>query len=396
VRFLREAAAVTAMNLRSLPTRLGTSIVIVVGIAAVVGVLISVLALATGFVTAAAKSGRPDRAIVLNSGAQIEAGSGIPRGSAIKVMDAPGIRRTAEGAAVASAEVLMYFPLPDKATGLDSMATLRGVGAEVFALRPEMRLVEGRRFMPAVYEVVVGRAVSTRLDGLEVGDRIRLLQGDWAVVGIFESDGDTHESELLTDADTLISAFRRGDVFNSVTVGLENAEAFDTFKNAITTDPSLSVDVKREPEYFADASRGLGNLLSFIAYFIGGIMALGAVFAALNTMYSAISKRTTEIATLRAIGFGAPSVVVSVFAEALILALLGAGMGAAVAWFFFKGSSVSTVSGTSPSQLTYALVVTPQLIAIGVACACAIGAIGGLLPALRAARLPVAAAMRIV
>jgi putative ABC transport system permease protein len=276
------------------------------------------------------------------------------------------------------------------------MATLRGVGSEVLALRPEMKLVEGRMFAPAVHEVVAGRAASKRLDDLSVGSRIRLPQGDWTVVGLFESDGDTHESELLTDADTLISAFQRGDVFSSVTVGLEHADAFDTFKNAITTDPTLSVDVKREPEYFADASRPIGRILKFIAYVIGGIMALGAVFAALNTMYSAISARTTEIATLRAIGFGAASVVVSVFVEALLLALVGAAIGASLAWFFFNGSSVSTLSGTSPSQLTYALVVSPDLIAIGIGCACAIGVLGGLFPAIRAAKLPVAAAMRLV
>jgi putative ABC transport system permease protein len=394
--FLREAAAVTAMNMRNLPSRLGISVVIVVGIAAVVGVLISVLAMATGFVVAAEKSGRPDRAIVLNGGAETESNSNFSRAVTTKVADSPGIRRTAEGAAVASAEVLAFFPLTAKRTGLDSMATLRGIGPSAFELRPEMKLVEGRTFAPAVHEVIVGRAATTRLEGLTVGNQIRLPQGDWTVVGIFESNGDTHESELLTDADTLISAFQRGDTFSSVTVGLEREDTFDALKSSLTTDPTLSVDVKREPTYFADASRPIGQILTFIAYVIGGIMALGAVFAALNTMYSAISTRTTEIATLRAIGFGAGSVVVSVFVEALMLALVGAAIGAASAWFFFNGSSVSTLSGTSPSQLTYALHVSPGLIAIGIACACLIGLIGGLFPAIRAARLTVAAAMRIV
>src|SRR5437762_3367879 len=320
--FVREAAAVTAMNMRSLPSRLGISVVIVVGIAAVVGVLISVLAMATGFVVAAEKSGRPDRAIVLNSGAETESNSNFSRTVTTKVADSPGIRRTAEGAAVASAEVLAFFPLTAKRTGLDSMATLRGISPAAFELRPEMKLVEGRAFAPAVHEVIVGRAATTRLEGLTVGNQIRLPQGDWTVVGIFESNGDTHESELLTDANTLISAFQRGDTFSSVTVGLEREDTFDAFKSSLTTDPTLSVDVKREPTYFADASRPIGRLLTFIAYVIGGIMALGAVFAALNTMYSAISTRTTEIATLRAIGFGARAVVVSVFVEVLLLALI--------------------------------------------------------------------------
>jgi putative ABC transport system permease protein len=198
----------------------------------------------------------------------------------------------------------------------------------------------------------------------------------------------------LTDADTLISAFGRGDSFNSVTVKLETAEMFDEFKNALTTNPALSVEVKREPDYFSDASRPIGDLLTFIAYGIGSIMTLGAVFAALNTMYSAISARTVEIATLRAIGFGASPVVVSVFVEALLLALVGAAIGALLAWSFFHGNSVSTMSGTSPSQMTYALVVTPRLIALGIGAACLIGVLGGLFPSIRAARLPVATAMR--
>jgi putative ABC transport system permease protein len=391
-----QAYAVTVMNLRSLPKRLGTSIVIVIGIAAVVAVLISVLAMATGFRAAAAKSGREDRVIVLSDGADAESGSNFPRGATTTILDTPAIRRNAEGKPIASAEVLAFFPLTNRRTGRDTMATLRGIGAQAFELRPEMRLVEGRLFTPAVHEVIVGRAATTRLSGVAVGDEIRLPQGDWTVVGIFESDGDSHESELLTDADTLISAFSRGDTFNSVTVGLEHEGAFDEFKNALTTNPAVSVQVKSEPEYFADASKPIGNLLTFIAYVIGGIMALGAVFAALNTMYSAISARTVEIATLRAIGFGASPVVVSVFVEALLLALLGAAVGATLAWVFFNGSSISTLSGTSPSQMTYALVVTPGLIVLGVASACLIGVIGGLFPAIRAARLPVATAIRAV
>jgi len=394
--FVSEASAVTAMNLESLPKRAGASTVIVIGIAAVVAVLISVLAMATGFTTAAAKSGRPDRVIVLSNGAETESGSGLPRVAATTILDAPAIRRSAEGEPIGSAEVLAFFPLTDRRTGRDTMATLRGVGAEVLELRPEMQLAEGRMFAPAVHEVIVGRAATMRLDGVAVGERILLPQGEWTVVGIFESGGDSHESELMTDADTLLSAFSRGDSFSSVTVRLEGPEMFDDFKNALTTNPALSVEVKREPDYFADASRPIGDLLTFIAYVIGGIMALGAVFAALNTMYSAISARTVEIATLRAIGFGASPVVVSVLVEALLLALLGAAIGASLAWFFFHGSSVSTMSGTSPSQMTYALVVTPGLIALGIGCACLIGVVGGLFPAIRAARLPVATAMRAV
>jgi putative ABC transport system permease protein len=214
------------------------------------------------------------------------------------------------------------------------------------------------------------------------------------VTGIFESNGDSHESEFFTDADTLIAAMRRGEVFNSATVWLEDAAAYQKLKDSISTNPALSVDVKTEPAYFEESSRQIVELLKIVAYVIGGFMALGAMFGAMNTMYSAISARTLEIATLRAIGFGAGPVVVSVFSEVMILAAAGAVVGAGIAWLFFDGNLVSTASGNSRSQLTFALSVTPGLVAIGATFALAIGAFGGLFPAVRAARRPVATALR--
>jgi putative ABC transport system permease protein len=391
---IREAAAITALNLRSIPARYGTSLVIVVGIAAVVAVLISVLAMATGFIETATRSGRSERAIVLGRGANSESSGVYPRNAATTILNAPGIRRNNEGKPIASAEHLAAILVPNSVTGRDAFIIVRGVGPEALLLRPEIRVVEGRMFKAGLNELIAGRSAQTRLGGLKVGDSVTLPQGDWKIVGVFESHGDSHESELLTDANTLIATMRRGEFFNSTTVWLENDGAFETFKNSVTTDPTLQVDVKREPEYFEELSRPVGRLLKIIAYVIGGFMALGAVFGALNTMYSAISARAVEIATLRAIGFGATPVVASVFAEALLLALIGSALGALVAWLFFNGSHVSTTTGTNPSQLTFTLNVTPALIASGVVCALIIGVLGGLFPALRAARRPVAMALR--
>jgi len=391
---LKEAVAVTSMNLRSLPSRYGTSLVIVVGIAAVVAVLISVLAMARGFIDSAKRSGRAERAIVVARGTETESSGGFSRDAAVTILNAPGIRKGPDGAPVGSAEHLAFPMVSDRRTGRDTFVTVRGVGPQAFALRPEMKLVEGRMFRPGINELIAGRALQARVGGVNLGDKVPLPQGDWTVVGIFESNGDSHESELLTDANTLVAAMRRGEWFSSTTVWLENDAAFNTFKDAVTTNPTLEVDVKREPEYFEAASKPVGRLLNIIAYAIGGFMALGAVFGALNTMYSAISARAVEIATLRAIGFGALPVVVSVFVEALLLALVGAILGAGIAWFFFNGNAISTASGTSPSQLTFSLEVTGSLIAAGVGCALAIGVLGGLFPAIRAARRPVAIGLR--
>jgi putative ABC transport system permease protein len=391
---LKQAAAVTGMNLRGLPARYGTSLVIVVGIATVVAVLISVLAMSTGFLESMSRSGRPERAIVLGRNANSESSGGFPRDSALTILNSPGIRKAADGSPIASAEYLANVLLPENRDGRDAFIVVRGVGPQAFALRPEITLVEGRMFRAGLNEMIAGRAAQTRLNGVKVGGHISMPNGDWTVTGIFASNADSHESEFFTDANTLLAAMRRGEVFNSATVWLEDGAAYTKLKDAISTNPTLSVDVKTEPAYFEESSRPVAQLLKIIAYVIGGFMALGAVFGALNTMYSAISARGVEIATLRAIGFGAGPVVVSVFAEAMLLAAAGAVLGAAIAWFFFDGDLVSTASANSRSQLTFALSVTPGLIAVGATFALVIGALGGLFPAVRAARRPVAVALR--
>jgi putative ABC transport system permease protein len=290
--------------------------------------------------------------------------------------------------------VLLSVLLPKNKGGLDTFIVVRGVGPQMFKLRPEIHIVEGRSFIAGLNEMIVGRAALRQLNGVQLGGRIPMANGDWTITGVFESDGDSHESEFMADANTLIAAMRRGDAFNSTTVWLEDAAAYQKFKDALSTNPTLAVSVKTEQGYFADVSKPAARVLNIVAYVIGGFMALGAVFGALNTMYSAISARTVEIATLRAIGFGATPVVISVFVEALLLACAGALVGAAVAWIFFDGNMVSTASATTRSQFTFSLSVTPALIGIGVAFALVIGVIGGLFPAIRAARRPVAVALR--
>jgi putative ABC transport system permease protein len=388
----KQTAAVTVMNLRAIPQRLGTSSVIVIGIAGVVAVLVSVLAMATGFHQTVANAGRADRAIVLRGGSQSEINSVISRDNSLTILDAAGVKKDTDGKPIGTADVVTIVNLPKLGDGATSNVTLRGTGAKFAALRPEFRILEGRMFQPAVREVVVGASAAKQFKGLTLGSKISFRESDWTVVGIFTTGGDAHESELIGDADTVQSAFRR-TAFQSMTVLLDSADSFNTFKDQLTTNPTLTVDVKREQDYYAEQSKSLTKLLNFIGFFVGGIMALGAMFGALNTMYSAVSARGVEIATLRAIGFGAMPVVISVFAEALLLALLGGAIGAALAWAFFNGHTTS-VLGASFSQVVFRLTVTPGLIIGGMVLAMLIGVLGGLFPAIRAARLPVAMALR--
>jgi putative ABC transport system permease protein len=388
----RQIGAVTLMNLRSVPQRWGTSLVIVVGIAGVVAVLISVLAMATGFRQTVAGSGRADRALVLRGGSESELSSSLSRDATLTIVDAPGVKKGDNGRPIGSAEAVVIVELPKKGSTTGANVTLRGVGSEAFALRPEIKLVAGRMFTPALHELIVGRSAQLQFQGLDLGSHLTIRGGDWTVVGMFESNGDSHESELLADADTVLSAYQR-NLFQSVWVLLDSPQAFTGFKDALTANPTLSVEVKREPDYYAAQSKQLSTILTFVANFVGGIMAIGAVFGALNTMYSAVSARMVEIATLRAIGFGAFPVVISVFAEAVLLAFAGGVIGALLAWLFFNGDSVSTLGGNF-TQIVFSLKVSSGLLVLGVVWAVAIGVIGGLFPAIRAARLPIATALR--
>ena len=388
-----EFRAVTWLGLRSIPARIGTSMVIVVGVAAVVAVLISALSIATGFRRVAATTGSPSRAVVLSG--TTESASQLSRESTVNVMSAPGVAVDASGQPVASAETLAFVPVTDEHTGLNAFVTLRGVGPHASLLRPEIRVIEGRTFSAGAREVIVGKAVQRRLGGLQVDSSITLPGGDWSVVGVYESGGDAHESEILADAESLLNAYQRNE-FNSVTVMLDGVASFDRFRSALDSDPTLAVVANREDIYYATESRPVSMLLLTVAYGIGGIMAFGAIFGALNTMYSAVSTRAKEIATLRALGFGGAPVVASVLAEALALGLAGALAGGFVTWLVLDGSTVSTMTGVTPSQLTFALDVGVRLVALGIALGATIAMVGGFFAALRAVRVPVASAMRMV
>ena len=389
----KQTAAITSMNLRAIPQRIGTSWVIVIGIAVTVAVLVSVLAMVAGFSKTLSSTGRVDRVIVLRGGSNAELSSTISRENTINIMDAPGVKKDAEGKPIASAEMVAVVALPLKKTGTAANLTVRGVGLKSAELRPEIHLIAGRMFQPAVRELIVGRSALAQFKGVDIGSHLTIRDSEWTVVGEFESGGDAHESELMGDIETVLSAFRRGNTFQSVTVMLESPDAFAQYKDKLTTDPTLTVDVEREPDYYAAQSKQLSKLLNFLAFGVGGIMAIGAIFGALNTMYSAVSARSLEIATLRAIGFGAGAVVVSVFVEALLLSLVGGVIGAAAAWLFFNGNTVNTL-GANFTQVVFRLTVTPHLLVSGIIWSCIIGVFGGLFPAIRAARLPVATALR--
>ncbi|HEY2676604.1 MAG TPA: ABC transporter permease [Steroidobacteraceae bacterium] len=389
---LRQIASVTLMNIKSIPKRLGASSVIVIGIAGVVGVLVSILALVAGLSQMMAGSGRADRAIVVSTGASYETLSNLTREAVQTIADAPAIKHASDGSPRVSADALAIVRLPLIRDGSSSNVSLRGVSRAALDVRPEIRLAEGRMFKRAVRELMVGRTLQRQFRGLEVGSRVLLRGADWTVVGAFESHGDPHEAEMITGAEVLQASFERS-TFQSVTVLLDSAAAFAQFKAAIAGNPSLAVDVMREADYLQQQSQAFSRLLSFLAYLIGGIMAIGAVFGALNAMYSAVSTRTVEIATLRVLGFGASAVVVSVFAEALLLALLGGVAGGLLAWLMFSGHAVRT-SGGGLTQLSVPLAVDLSLIGFGVLWACIIGMVGASFPAIRAARAPLASALR--
>jgi putative ABC transport system permease protein len=395
VRVLNQIAQITLVNLRTIPMRLGTSLVVVVGIAGVVGVLVSVLAMSEGFRHTLASTGRPNRVIMLRAGSDSELSSGVARDQATLLGALPGVARDADGRPLASAELVVMVDLPRRGESDPNNVPFRGVQPTALAIRDEVAVVEGRPFARGVREVMVGRKASQQFAGLTVGSRIGFRDSDWTVVGIFESGGDVHESEIWADAEVAMSAFRRQG-YQSVTATLADASAagLAAFTESIRRDRRLSINVVREPEYYARQAQVLTRLIDVLGYTVAAFMAVGATFGALNCMYAAIASRQVEIATLRAIGFGSAPVVVSVMIEAVALALLGGLLGGALAYLYCDGTSLSTLNFSTFSQVAFDLRVTPDLLVRGVAWALVIGVAGGLLPALRAARVPVTVALR--
>jgi len=388
---LKQTFAITALSLRSIPGRLGPSFVIVVGLAGVVAVFTALLAMAEGFQSTLQSTGRADVALVLRGGSSAELNSGLSRDQATLIKQASGVRRGDDGQPLASAEMIVIAELmkPGEKTG--SNITVRGVERAAFALRPQLRIVEGRTYRSGLRELIVGRGVAQQFMGVRIGENLRMRGSDWTVVGVFES-GDANESELWTDVEVAQSTFNRQG-FSSVRLALVDRADLQTVKDMLAADPRLSVDVETEQQYYSGQTRQFRQTIGMLAGVVTLIMALGATFAALNTMYAAVGTRAREIATLRAIGFGGTPIVVSVMIESLVLALAGGLIGAVLAWLLFNNMAVSTL-GANFTQVVFQFKVTPGLVRQGLAIALVIGMIGGLLPALRATRQSVTTALR--
>lgn len=393
MRFLTQVFAVTGLTLRTIPERAGSSAVAVIGVTGVVIVFVAVLSIAEGFRAAMVGAGSPDTVIVMRGGSDTELSSILDRASARIVGDAAGVRR-GDGGPVASAELFVVVDVPKRTTGTAANVPLRGVEPAAFDIRDELRIVEGRAFRPGTNEIIVGRSATLQFAGLDLGSTQRWGESAWEVVGIFEADGTIAESEIWCDARVLGPAYRRGDSVQSVFAKLDSAATFDTFRDALTTDPRLDVMVERETDYYAGQSELMTGIIRGVGTIIAILMSIGAVFGAINTMYNAVATRTREIATLRALGFSGLPVVISVMLESILLSVTGGLIGGSLAYLAFNGYQTATLNFQTFSQVAFSFLVTPTLAIQGIVIAVAMGFFGGLFPAIRAARLPVATALR--
>ncbi len=381
-------------NLESLKARWRSAVVAVLGIAGTVAVFVAVLALARGFKATMVASGSRENAIVRRDGATSEMDSVVSRDDARVIEDAPGVRRRSDGSALASGEVVVVTALPLRATGTDANVQVRGVSAAVQEVRPTLKVTQGRFFRPGLPELVVGRNAVTTYSGVDYGARLSFGGLDWTVVGVFEAGGAAYESEVWCDADLLNQAYQRPrQIRQSLTVRLESEAAFETLKTAVKADPRLEVQVEREIDYYAKTSQALTQLITSLGALVVMVMGVGAVFGALNTMYSAVAERGREVATLRALGFGGGVVVACFVFEALLVSLAGGLLGCLAA-LPLNGLTTGTMNWQTFSHLAFAFQITPELLTLGVAFALLMGLVGGVPPAIRAARLPVAAALR--
>ena len=380
-------------NVRSVRARWTSSIVAVLGIAGTVGVFVAMLSLARGFQATLVASGSEDNALIVRAGATTEMTSGVGLDAVKIIQDAPGIARGADGPLVTPEAVLMA-PIPLISTGTDANVEVRGVSPNVLQIRKQIKMAQGRMFQAGLAEIVVGKNANITYRGLTLGNIIQLGSVKWKVVGVFDAGGSSFDSEVWGDAHLLSGAYNRPDnSFQSVTVHLNSADALGQFKDAVTTDPRLNVDVIREISYYAKQSTNMTTLITRLGGFVAMIMAVGAIFGALNTMYSAVADRGREIATMRALGFGGPSVVFSFLLEALLISFIGGVLGC-LAVLRLNGLTTSTINFQTFSNLAFAFKITPDLMVMGVIFALVMGVVGGLFPAIRAARLPVATALR--
>ena len=391
----RQAASVANVGISTLKQRLGSSAVIVVGIAGVVGVLVALLAMAEGYSQTLRATGSADTVVVMRGASASEVMSVMDHDSVVQIAQTAGIARDAKGQPIASDEIVVAANLPIMGGVGDeeSSVQLRGVGEQAWAVRPQVKIVEGRNFKPGLRELIVGRGAAKQFAGMTPGQEIKLGTNQWTVVGIFAS-GDALESEVWGDAAVVADTYRRGSSRASVTVRLVDPKAFDAFKTALEANPQLKIDASTTLDYFNKQSEGMTKIIRAMGIAVGAIMAIGAMFGALNTMFAAVAARAREIATLRAIGFGGLPVVVAVMLETMLLALIGGLIGGLLAYLIFNGQGASTLAAGTVGKLSFELRVTPELLWTGLKWALAIGFIGGLFPAVRAARLPVTAALR--
>jgi putative ABC transport system permease protein len=380
-------------NFRSVRARWTSAVVAVLGIAGTVGVFVAMLSLARGFQSTLVASGSEDNALVLRTGATSELTSGVPLDSVKVIQDAPGVAHGVDGPLV-TPEVVLVAPIPLRATGTDANVEVRGVSPNVLAIRSNVEVVEGRMFRPGLSELVVGKNALTNYVGLTVGSTVQLGGGRLEVVGVFDAGGSAFDSEIWGDANVLQGVFKRPTSnFQSVTVHLTSPAALQEFKGAVTSDPRLNIDVTREVEYYAKQSTTMTQLITVLGTLIAAIMAIGAIFGALNTMYSAVAERGREIATMRAVGFGAAAVVFSFLVEALLISFVGGAVGCA-AVLPLNGLTTSTINVQTFSNLAFAFRITPALLVGGIVFSLLMGLLGGVPPAIRAATRPVSVALR--
>jgi len=380
-------------NFRSVTARWTSSIVAVLGIAGTVGVFVAMLSLARGFRATLVASGSDDNAIVLRAGATSEMMSGIKLEDIKILQDAPGVARASDAPLVTS-EVVVVAPFPLRAAGTDANAQIRGVSANVLTIRRNVKIVQGRMFQPGLAELIVGKNASSSYSGLTLGNTVNFGGGHWQVVGIFDAGGSSFDSEVWCDARVLDDVYKRpSNIFQSATVHLSSPGAFEQFKDAVTSDRRLNFDVTREIDYYAKQSTRMTQLITILGGLVAFVMAIGAVFGALNTMYSAVAERGREIATMRALGFGGGAVVFSFLVEALLISFVGGAIGC-VAVLPLNGLTTGTMNWQTFSQLAFAFRITPALLLAGIVFALLMGLLGGLPPAMRAAWRPVAVALR--
>jgi putative ABC transport system permease protein len=382
---LRQIWIVSALNFKSLKSRFWQSMVIVVGLAATIGVMLSMLSLSAGMRQAYINAGDPNRAIVVSKGADQEGQSAITRAMAPLIAVAPGIAKDKDGKPLADRSLNMGVPVL-RNNGSKGYTTMRGFGDKGPGVRPEIKIVAGRMFQAGKREMIAGVGASMMFRHMQVGDKVILPDGEWPIVGLFSS-GDQLEGQLIGDSETLLTAMHKTN-YNSMLVRLASPDSLTTLKKALTTNPALSVDVMRHSDWYARLANQTTFGLALLGYVVGTVMAIGALFGCLNTMYSAVSTRGREIATLRALGYDAFPVAVSVILEAMLLSIVGALIGAGIAWALYDGKL--DLFGNTIFHLS----VSPHQIELGVIWAVTVAFLGGLLPSIRAARRPVVEALR--